>query len=72
MERIMYKCFLCEYEGNMEIKSSVEGREIVRCPKCELEFIYNQPSSKEIKNIYSRKYYKAMGLESGEVIDVAF
>lgn len=67
----MYKCFLCEYEGNMKIKSSVEGREIVRCPKCELEFIYNQPSSEEIKNIYSREYYKAMGLESGEVIDVA-
>ena len=67
----MYKCFLCDYEGNMEIKSSVEGRDIVKCPKCELEFIYNQPSFEEIKNIYSSDYYKAWGMESGENTEVA-
>ena len=67
----MYKCFLCDYKGNMEIKSSVEGRDIVKCPKCELEFIYNQPSFEEIKNIYSSDYYKAWGMESGENTEVA-
>lgn len=67
----MYKCFLCDYEGDMQIKSSVEGRDIVKCPKCELEFIYNQPSFEEIKNIYSSDYYKAWGMESGENTEVA-
>ena len=67
----MYKCFLCDYQGEMQIKSSVEGRDIVKCPKCELEFIYNQPSFEEIKNIYSRDYYKAWGMESGENTEVA-
>lgn len=65
------KCFLCDYEGDMKIKSSVEGRDIVKCPKCELEFIYNQPSFEEIKNIYSSDYYKAWGMESGENTEVA-
>ena len=67
----MYKCFLCDYRGEMKIKSSVEGRDIVKCPKCELEFIYNQPSFEEIKNIYSSDYYKAWGMESGENTEVA-
>ena len=67
----MYKCFLCDYEGDMKIKSSVEGREIVKCPKCELEFIYNQPTFEEIKKIYSSDYYKAWGMESGENTEVA-
>ena len=68
---IKMKCFLCDYKGNMQIKSSVEGRDIVKCPKCELEFIYNQPSFEEIKNIYSSDYYKAWGMESGENTEVA-
>lgn len=72
---MILKCFLCEYEGKMKVKSSVLGageeRKIVKCPKCDLEFIYNQPSFEEIKNIYSNEYYKAWGMESGENTEVA-
>ena len=55
----MYKCYLCDYEGDMKIKSNVNGRDIVECPKCKLEFIYNQPTFDEIRKIYSNEYYKS-------------
>ena len=67
----MYKCYLCDYEGNMKIKSNVAGRDIVACPNCKLEFIYNQPTFDEIKEIYSSEYYKAWGMENGENNEVA-
>lgn len=67
----MYKCYLCDYEGDMKIKSNVAGRDIVACPNCKLEFIYNQPSFDEIKNIYSNEYYKSWGMENGENNEVA-
>ncbi|ANN63740.1 class I SAM-dependent methyltransferase [Brachyspira hyodysenteriae] len=67
----MYKCYLCDYEGDMKIKSKVNGRDIVCCPNCKLEFIYNQPNFEEIKSIYSNDYYKAWGMEDGENNEVA-
>lgn len=68
----MYKCYLCNYEGSMKKKSKVNGRDIVCCPNCKLEFIYNQPNFEEIKSIYSSEYYKAWGMEFGENNEVAF
>lgn len=67
----MYKCYLCNYEGNMEIKSTVNNRDIVCCPNCKLEFIYNQPTFDEIKKIYSNEYYKSWGMEEGENNEVS-
>lgn len=67
----MYKCCLCNYEGSMLKKSEVDGRDILECPNCKLEFIYNQPSFDEIKNIYSNEYYKSWGMENGENNEVA-
>ncbi|EKV58034.1 methyltransferase [Brachyspira hampsonii 30446] len=67
----MYKCYLCDYEGEMEIKSTVNNRDIVCCPNCGLEFIYDQPTFEEIKQIYSNEYYKAWGMEDGENNEVA-
>ncbi|WP_241392445.1 class I SAM-dependent methyltransferase [Brachyspira hyodysenteriae] len=55
----------------MKIKSKVNGRDIVCCPNCKLEFIYNQPNFEEIKSIYSNDYYKAWGMEDGENNEVA-
>ena len=68
----MYKCYLCDYEGDMKIKSNVNGRDIVECPKCKLEFIYNQPTFDEIRKIYSNEYYKSWGMESGETNEVSY
>lgn len=67
----MYKCYLCDYEGEMKIKSTVNNRDIVCCPNCKLEFIYDQPTFEEIKKIYSNEYYKAWGMEDGENNEVA-
>ncbi|KLI21914.1 methyltransferase, partial [Brachyspira hyodysenteriae] len=67
----MYKCYLCNYEGNMKIKAIIDKRNIVQCPNCKLEFIYNQPSFDEIKKIYSNEYYKSWGMEDGENNEVA-
>ncbi|MBW5391052.1 class I SAM-dependent methyltransferase, partial [Brachyspira hampsonii] len=57
--------------GEMEIKSTVNNRDIVCCPNCGLEFIYDQPTFEEIKQIYSNEYYKAWGMEDGENNEVA-
>ena len=59
------KCFLCDYEGNMEIKSSVEGRDIVKCPNCSVQFMRPQTSDKELNEIYSNKNYPTCSFDKG-------
>ena len=49
------KCFLCGYEGDMEIKSSVDGRNIFKCPNCFVQFMHPQTSDEELNKIYSNE-----------------
>ena len=59
------KCFLCDYEGNMEIKSSVENRNIFKCPNCSVQFMRPQTSDKELNEIYSNKNYPTCSFDKG-------
>ena len=61
----MYKCYLCNYEGNMKIKSNVNGRDIVCCPNCTLEFMFPQTNDEELNKIYSSKNYPTCSFDSG-------
>ena len=59
------KCFLCDYEGNMQIKSSVENRNIFKCPNCSVQFMHPQTSNEELNEIYSNKNYPACSFDKG-------
>lgn len=65
------KCILCGYEGEMKIKSFVEKRNIIKCPNCEVQFMYPFPTDEEINNIYSREYFSSWGIGEGETVEVA-
>ena len=65
------KCILCGYEGEMKIKSFVEKRNIIRCPNCEIQFMYPFPTDEEINNIYSRDYFSSWGIGEGETVEVS-
>ncbi|MCZ9879963.1 methyltransferase domain-containing protein [Brachyspira hyodysenteriae] len=53
------------------MKKKVNERDIVCCPNCKLEFIYNQPNFEEIKSLYRKDYYEVLGMEDGENNEVA-
>ncbi|AUJ49883.1 methyltransferase [Brachyspira hyodysenteriae] len=61
----MYKCYLCDYEGYMKIKSNVNGRNILYCPNCTLEFMSPQTSDEELNKIYSAKNYPTCSFDNG-------
>ena len=61
----MYKCYLCNYEGEMKIKSNVNGSNILLCPNCTLEFMYPQTSDEELSKIYSNKNYPTCNFDNG-------
>ncbi|WP_288550706.1 class I SAM-dependent methyltransferase [uncultured Brachyspira sp.] len=61
----MYKCYLCDYEGDMKIKSNVNGSNILLCPNCTLEFMYPQTSDEELSKIYSGKNYPTCSFDNG-------
>lgn len=65
------KCILCDYEGSMKIKSLIDNREIVMCPKCQFEFMDPVPTDEEIKNIYSKNYFESWGIGDGETKEVS-
>ncbi len=65
------KCILCGYEGEMKIKSFVEKRNIIKCPNCEVQFMYPFPTDEEINNIYSREYFSSWGIGEGETVEVS-
>ena len=62
----MYKCFLCDYEGDMKIKSSVEGNnkkniEII-AKKTGFEIIYFKPALKTMTLKYMRDQFNVYKL----------
>lgn len=61
----MYKCYLCNYEGEMKIKSNVNGSNILLCPNCTLEFMFPQTSDEELSKIYSDKNYPTCSFDNG-------
>lgn len=65
------KCILCGYDGEMEIKSFVEKRNIIKCPNCEVQFMNPFPTDEEINNIYSKDYFSSWGIGEGETVEVA-
>ena len=67
----MSKCLLCNYEGNMKIKSIIDNKDIVMCPQCQFEFMDPIPTDEEIKNIYSKNYFESWGIGDGETKEVA-
>ena len=62
----MYKCYLCDYKGDMKIKSNVNGRDIVECPECKLQFMHPQTSDEELNNIYSSTNYPTCSFDTGD------
>ncbi|ELV05346.1 class I SAM-dependent methyltransferase [Brachyspira hampsonii] len=58
-------CKLCGYEGEMKVKSIVNGSNILLCPNCTLEFMYPQTSDEELNKIYSGKNYPTCSFDNG-------
>ncbi|OEJ16729.1 methyltransferase [Brachyspira hampsonii] len=58
-------CKLCGYEGEMKVKSIVNGNNILLCPNCTLEFMYPQTSDEELNKIYSGKNYPTCSFDNG-------
>ncbi|WPC36681.1 class I SAM-dependent methyltransferase [Brachyspira hyodysenteriae] len=61
----MFKCYLCGYEGDMKIKSKVNGRNMLLCPSCKLQFMYPQTSDEELSEIYSSNNYPTCSFDNG-------
>ena len=59
------KCFLCDYQGEMKIKSSVENRNIFKCPNCSVQFMHPQTSEEELNQIYSNENYPTCSFDKG-------
>ena len=59
------KCFLCDYQGEMQIKSSVENRNIFKCPNCSVQFMHPQTSEEELNQIYSNENYPTCSFDKG-------
>ncbi|HJH55529.1 MAG TPA: class I SAM-dependent methyltransferase [Brachyspira hyodysenteriae] len=58
-------CKLCGYEGEMKIKSNVNGSNILLCPNCTLEFMYPQTSDEELNKIYFSSEYPTCSFDNG-------
>lgn len=58
-------CFLCDYQGEMQIKSSVENRNIFKCPNCSVQFMHPQTSEEELNQIYSNENYPTCSFDKG-------
>ena len=58
-------CFLCDYQGEMQKKSSVENRNIFKCPNCSVQFMHPQTSEEELNQIYSNENYPTCSFDKG-------
>lgn len=61
----MYKCYLCNYIGKMKIKTKVDNKNILLCPKCKLEFMFPQTTDHELNIIYNNKNYPTCNFDDG-------
>ena len=48
-----------------EIKSSVENRNIFKCPNCSVQFMHPQTSEEELNQIYSNENYPTCSFDKG-------
>lgn len=71
MSKKISTCMLCDYSGNMKIKSVKEKRPIIQCPKCSFQFMDPFPTADEIEKIYSQDYFASWGIGDGETKEVA-
>src|SRR5437016_5734760 len=56
-------CLICNCSHQLKFMVKV-GYQFFRCQGCGLEYIYPQPTDKELEDIYGEHYYGAWGLET--------
>jgi 2-polyprenyl-3-methyl-5-hydroxy-6-metoxy-1,4-benzoquinol methylase len=50
-------CLVCSYPGRPQIKYSFQTHSIYQCPLCNLLFLYPQPTSQELHQLYNSEEY---------------
>ncbi len=59
----MEQCKICNTTNNGIALLTIEGRNVLRCQNCELEWLSPQLNDAEITALYSENYYKAWGIK---------
>ena len=50
-------CLVCSYPGRPRVKYSFQNHSIYQCPLCNLLFLYPQPTSQELHQLYNSEEY---------------